>query len=172
MVKFDGKPVLMKRHDNPNILVARTESFIAAPNLTDYTIQSDVYGTKVKTDMPDAGVGNCRYQLELVGNDQILKLHTWDAQSRLVKDVKFPWKPETWYTMKLKVSQAGGKAVVQGKVWTRGGAEPADWTIAFEDPYPNTEGAPFLYGFSTGIIDAKNPGCIIYYDNVTIAPNK
>ena len=77
MVKFDGKPVLMKRNDNPNILVARTESYIAAPNLADYTIQSDVYGTKVKTDMPDIGVGNCRYQLQLIGNLQILKLHTW-----------------------------------------------------------------------------------------------
>jgi outer membrane protein assembly factor BamB len=172
MVKFDGKPVLMKRNDNANILVARAEAYIGAPNLTDYTIQSDVYGTKVKTDMPDIAVGNCRYSLELVGNDQIVKLHTWDAQSRLVKEAKFAWKPQTWYTMKLKVSQAGDKALVQGKVWPRGESEPADWTIVCEDPYPVTEGAPFLYGFSTGIVDAKNPGCVIYYDNVKITPNK
>src|SRR5262249_6099415 len=165
-VKFGDKPVLMKRNDNPNILVARTEAYIAAPNLSDYTIQSDVYGTKVRTDMPDVGIGNCRYQLELAGNDQTLKLHTWDAQSRLVKDLKFAWKPETWYTMKLKVSAAGDKASVQGKVWPQGEKEPADWSIQFEDPFPNLEGAPFLYGFSTGIVDAKNPGSVIYYDNV------
>jgi hypothetical protein len=172
MAKSDGKPVLMKRNDNPNILVARAESYIGAPNLSDYTIESDVYGNKVKTDMPDLGIGNCRYQLELVGNEQVLRLHTWDAQSRLVKEAKFPWKPEVWYTMKLKVSVAGGKASVQGKIWPRDGKEPAEWTIAFEDPYPNTEGAPFLYGFSTGIVDAKNPGCVIYYDNVKITPNQ
>jgi hypothetical protein len=172
IVQFEGKPVLKKRNDNPNILVARTEAYIAAPNLADYTVESDVYGTKVSSDMPDVGVGNCRYQLELVGNDQILKLHTWDAQSRLVKEVKFPWKPETWYTMKLKVAPAESKARIQGKVWPRGEKEPANWTIEFEDPYPNTEGAPFLYGFSTGIVDAKHPGCVIYYDNVKITPNK
>jgi outer membrane protein assembly factor BamB len=172
VVKFQDKPVFMKKNDNPNSLVANAETYIGAPSLSDYTIEADVYGTQVRSDMPDVAVGNCRYHLELVGNEQILKLHTWDAQSRLVKEMKWPWKPETWYTLKLKVTQSGGKGLIQGKAWPRDEKEPKDWTIEYEDPSPNTEGAPFLRGASTGIVDAKKPGTAIYYDNVKITPNK
>ncbi len=54
-------PIFSKRNNNPNILVARANAYIGAPTLSDYTIEVDEYGTKVKTDMPDMG---CR-QLSL-----------------------------------------------------------------------------------------------------------
>ena len=71
------------------------------------------------------------------------------------------------------VSPAGGldKAIARGKVWERGQPEPTSWTVEFEDPCPNPEGSPALYGYATGIID-NEPGAEIYYDNVRVTPNK
>jgi hypothetical protein len=43
--------------------------------------------------------------------------------------------------------------------------------VEFEDPCPNPEGSPALYGYATGIIN-NEPGAEIYYDNVRITPNK
>ncbi len=66
----------------------------------------------------------------------------------------------------------GGKAIARGKVWPRDQEEPKEWTITVEDPTPNTEGAPCLYGFSTGVQGPTKPGTEIWYTNVKITPNK
>jgi outer membrane protein assembly factor BamB len=167
-----GEVVLRKRNDNPSPLVARAHAYIGLPDLTDYTIESDVYGTKVRTDMPDIGVEANRYTLFLGGNIQQVRLYSWDALPRIDKAIQFPWKPNTWYRMKLTVKVDDKRAVVRGKVWDRTLPEPAGWTIELEDPLPNREGAPALYGYAAGIIDAKKPGTEIYYANVKITPNK
>jgi outer membrane protein assembly factor BamB len=167
-----GDVVLRKRNDNPSPLVARAHAFIGMPNLTDYTIESDVYGTKVRSDMPDIGVEANRYTLFLGGNIQQLRLYSWDALPRIDKTIQFPWKPNTWYRMKLTVKVDDKKAIVQGKVWERDAEEPKDWTIEVEDPVPNREGAPALYGYAAGIVNAEKPGTEIYYANVKITPNK
>ena len=39
-------PILSKRNNNPNILVARANAYIGAPTLSDYTIEVDEYGTQ------------------------------------------------------------------------------------------------------------------------------
>ncbi len=164
-------PIFSKRNNNPNILVARANAYIAAPTLSDYTIEVDEFGTKVKTDMPDMGCGNCRYELQLAGNDQKLRIVSWDAQSRIDEVVPFSWKPDTWYRMKFKVMPKDGKALLQAKVWARDDKEPEKWTIEATDAYPNTEGTPFLYGFSVGDVGPKEPGTSIYYDNLKIYAN-
>ena len=48
---------------------------------------------------------------------------------------------------------------MRGKVWRRDEAEPAQWTITAEDPLPNGEGSPGIYGYSAGDI---------YYDNIRV----
>lgn len=170
----DGSKVLRKRNDTPNPLVAMVNAYITDPSLSDYTIESDVYGTKVRNkDMPEVGIGAMRYVLYMVGNDQELRLVTWDAQKRVAKKISFDFKPETWYRMKLTATVKDGKGVVQGKVWARGEKEPEKWTIEIEDPIPNTEGAAVIYGsVLAGTVDAAHPGPEIYYDNVRITPNK
>ena len=165
----DGSKVLVKLAVNPSPLVARANAFIAMPNLTDYTIQSDVMGTKKKEDMPDLGVVANRYTLMLAGNTQKLRLISWDALPRVDKTIVWPWKPNIWYTMKLTVNVEGDKALIRGKVWPKGESEPTAWTIEFEDPTPNKEGSPALYANAVGI--DENPGTEIYYDNVSITPN-
>ncbi len=168
----DKRPVLAKRNNNSNILVARSNAYIGAPTLSDYTIEADLYGTQVKTNLPDMGVGNCRYELTMAGNNQKLRLLSWDAESRIDDSIDFAWKPDTWYHLRLKVSVKDGKGLIQGKVWPRDDKEPEKWTIEVEDAYPNTEGSPFLYGFSVDPEESPaHPGTAIYYDNLKIAPN-
>jgi hypothetical protein len=169
----DGSKVLRKRNDNASPIVARANAYISDPFQKDYTIEADVFGTKVRDkDMPDIGVGACRYTLLLVGNDQELRLGTWDAQKRVEKKIDYPWKPGVWYRMKLMAMVKDGKGIIKGKVWPKDATEPNSWTLEIEDPVPNHEGAPIVYGFPNGTIDAKNPGPEIHYDNVKITPNK
>jgi hypothetical protein len=169
----NGKKVLRKRNDNAAPPVARVNAYIGAPDLSDYTIETEVYGTQVRDkDMPDIGIGANRYMLLLIGNDQEVRLGTWDAQKRVEKKLPFEWKPETWYRLKLTATVVDGKGIVRAKVWPKEEKEPEKWTLEIEDPVPNTEGAPVLYGFPNGTIDAKNPGPEIYYSYVRITPNK
>jgi hypothetical protein len=169
----DGNKVLRKRNDNASPIVNRANAYIGSPYQSDYTIECDVYGTKVRDkDMPDVGVGACRYYFQLIGNDQELRLGTWDAQKRIEKKINYPWKPGVWYTMRLTAGVEGGKGIIKGKVWPKGEKEPGEWTLQIEDPVPNTEGAPLVYGFANGTIDAANPGPEIHYDNLKITPNR
>jgi hypothetical protein len=171
----DGQKVLRKRNDNAAPPVARINAYIGAPDLHDYTIETEIYGTKLEDrgkDMPDVGIGACRYMLYLIGNDQEVRLGTWDAQKRIEKKLPFPWKPKTWYRMKLTASVVDGKGIVKGKVWPKSESEPEKWTLEIEDPVPNREGAPLVYGFPNGVINVANPGPEIYYSYVRITPNK
>ncbi|MGH7225046.1 MAG: PQQ-binding-like beta-propeller repeat protein, partial [Gemmataceae bacterium] len=168
----DGTTALKKRNDAPSPLVARAHAYIGLPNLTGYTIQADVQGTQVKQDLPDMGVEANRYSLVMIGNTQELRLNSWDAQKRIDEAIAFPWKPGVWYRMKLVVEVKDGKAIARGKVWPRAQQEPKEWTIKIEDSTPNREGAPALYGYSTGVQGPKNPGTEIFYTNVKITPNK
>ena len=139
---LQGEKVLAKVNDKASPLIARGNAYIGLPDLKDYTIECDVYGTKVRDkDMPDIGVGASRYNLMLGGNTQELTLGTWDALPRLEKKVAFPWKEKTWYRMKLTASVVDGKGVIKGKVWPKGEKELEGWTLEMEDPIPNTEGA-------------------------------
>jgi outer membrane protein assembly factor BamB len=168
----DGTFVLKKRNDNPSPLVSRAHAFIGLPHLTNYTIEADVQGSKLKADMPDIGISSCRYMLQLEGNTQQLRLISWDAERRVNNTIPWTWQPDVWYRMKLTVSFKDGKGLVKGKVWPRGETEPEKWSVEVEDPVPNKEGAPTLYAYSAGIIDAAHPGTEIYFDNVRITPNK
>ena len=79
----------------------------------------------------------------------------------------FAWESDTWYTMKMRVdfeNGTGGKeqAVIRGKVWERGDAEPSDWTFTVTDPLPIKRWAPGLYAFTP--VNG-------HFDNVLITPS-
>jgi outer membrane protein assembly factor BamB len=167
----DGEKVLAKVNDKASPLIARGNAFIGMPGLRDYTIESDVMGTQVGTDMPDVGVVANRYTLMLQGNIQKLRIVSWSALPRVDSTVDFDWKPGTWYHLKLTAEVKGGKALVKGKCWPRGQDEPSNWTVTLTDAFPNEEGAPALYGYVTGIPEG-GAGTDIYYANVRITPNK
>jgi hypothetical protein len=167
----DGTKVLKKTATNSNAQVVMAYTYFGASTLTDYTIEADVKGVKVGENMPDAGIVAGRYEMKLMGNEKILKVLTWEAIPRLDETVKFTWKPDTWYTMKLTFEVKDGKATVRGKVWPRGNDEPKNWDITLVDETPNLEGSPALYGYAAGTTESK-PGSELYFDKVRVTPNK
>ncbi|MGL4422696.1 MAG: hypothetical protein ACRCZF_18650, partial [Gemmataceae bacterium] len=174
-----GQKALMKLNTNSNALVAKANTYITLPGSTDYIIQCDVMGTVVRGKMPDVGIINSRYNLLLDGKDdpdtkkRSLRLTSWDARPRVNIGQVLQWEPGTWYTLKLAIQHKETTAVVRGKVWKKGEAEPDKWSIEFEDPLPNREGAAGLYGYISNIKDTE-AGSEAYYDNleITRAPSR
>lgn len=167
-----GSKVLRKVNNNSKPPIARGYAYIGLPSMKDYTIECDVQGSKKDEDMPEVGIGANRYTLLLAGNIQKLRLLSWEALPRIDQTIGYSFEPGVWYRMKLTVDVKGPEsAVVKGKVWRRDQKEPDAWTITVEDPRPNTEGAPCLYGYVTGIVEPE-AGNDIYYDNLVITPNK
>ena len=150
----DGNKVLVKSPVKRGL--NRSNVYIGLPTMKDYTIQIDVMGTKPKRNLPDMGIIANRYTLNLMGNHQRLQIRSWASDLRMAKHIDFRWEPHVWYTMKLKVDIVDGKAIVKGKVWRTGEMETETWTITAEDPLPNLEGSPGIYGYSSAEISYDN----------------
>lgn len=156
---LEGNKVLKKIADERGPIFNRSHGFITPPLAPGYTVQADVMGQKTGRRRGDVGLINDRYVLELFGGVQRLRVVSWVPAPRFEKRVDFKWEPGRWYTMKLRVDVADGKALVRAKAWPRGEAEPAAWTIEAEDPQPNLEGAAGIYA---------NSMAPLYFDNVKI----
>jgi len=162
VVTVEGNKILKKSGDNPRSW--RTTVYIGDPAASNYVIEADVMGMESRRRMPDIGLVSHRYTLALMGNQQRLQIRTWLSElERFSETIPFRWDPGVWYHLKMDVDVAadGGTATVRGKVWKRGEAEPAEWTIEAEDQLPHREGAPGIYGFS--VADT-------FYDNVAVTP--
>lgn len=159
----NGESVLVKVTTIPK--GTRSQSWMGPTTLHDYTVQADVMGDIKDEKMPDVGLINQRYTLALQGSGQSLQVRSWTARAelRFAKTVPFEWKPKTWYVMKFQAANEGGKAVLKGKVWPRGKAEPEAWTIEAADDTPNKVGSPGLFGNAT---DAE-----VFIDNVKVTEN-
>ncbi len=155
--EMDGNKVLVKPPARRGL--HRSNVYIGPPNMKGYTLQVDLLGTKPKQNLPDMGLIAHRYTLEMQGNHQRLQVLSWRSDLRMAKWVDFKWEPNVWYTMKMAVDIVDNTAHVKGKVWSRGEPEPEEWTITVEDPLPNREGSPGIYGYSPAEI---------YYDNLKV----
>ncbi|MDE0299749.1 MAG: PQQ-binding-like beta-propeller repeat protein [Candidatus Poribacteria bacterium] len=158
--EMDGNKVLVKPPARRGL--HRSNVYIGRPNMSDYTVQVDLMGTKPKRNLPDMGLIANRYTLEMQGNHQRLQVLSWRSDLRMAKSVDFNWGPKVWYTMKMTVELIDDKAVVKGKVWQKDTPEPEGWTITVEDPLPNREGSPGIYGYSPAEI---------FYDNLRVWEN-
>jgi outer membrane protein assembly factor BamB len=157
-----GGKALAKLPNPP--LTRRGRLFMGPPGWSDYTVQADVLATEKRRQMGDGGVIAQRYALVLLGNNQRLELHPWQANPARTVATPFSWTPETWYRVKLRVeSLADGTAHVQGKAWPAADPEPAAWIIDFKDALPHHKGAPGLYA------DAPSE---VFFDNVKVTANK
>ena len=147
----------------------RSNVYIGPSTMKDYTIQVDLMGTKTKRRLPDMGLIANRYTLDMQGRHQRLQIRSWASDLRMAKTIDFPWETDVWYTMKMQVEVVEdrknlpiampAKAIIRGKVWRTGEPEPEDWTLIAEDPRPNREGSPGIYGYSP---------TEIYYDNLKV----
>ena len=155
--EMDGNKILVKPPARRGL--HRSNVYIGPPNMKDYTLQVDLLGTKPKRNLPDMGLIANRYTLEMQGNHQRLQVLSWRSDLRMAKGVDFKWEPNVWYTMKMTVEMVDHTAHVKGKVWAKDEPEPEEWTITVEDPLPNREGSPGIYGYSPAEI---------YYDNLKV----
>lgn len=146
----------------------RSQGFIGLPKMSDYTVEGEFYALDTKnkvptTKLPDMGLNAQRYTLVLEGSQQ-LKIRTWlSHDTRFAVAVPFEWSANTWYSMKFRAENKDGKAILRGKVWKKGEAEPEAWTIEGTDDMPNVQGSPGIFGNST---DAE-----FYIDNIKVSAN-
>lgn len=160
--KVDGEPMMVKVTTIPK--GTRSQSWMGHTDLHDYTIEADVMGAIANGRMPDIGLIGQRYTLDLMGDSQKLQIRTWTPQlGRLSETVPLKWEPNVWYHLKFRTEVKDGVAVLRGKVWPRGEAEPEEWTIEARDEAPNTNGSPGLFG------NAKDAE--IFYDNISVTKN-
>lgn len=162
IVKKDGSNVLAKTIDN--LILQRAVTFIGPSDLNHYILEADVCSDGNRRVMSDVGLINQRYQVVLRGNSQLIEVSS--NIERFKKELKFKWKPETWYTMKTLVDHDGTKANIHVKVWERGGEEPKDWSFQVSHDQGHKNGAPGIYGFSLNDLKA------VYIDNIKYRKSK
>jgi outer membrane protein assembly factor BamB len=168
---LEGNRVLVKLAENPFAFAKRTRPFLGPTALSDYTIEADVRSMERRRQMGDVGIVAQRYELVLFGNHQRLELQPWQPETERTVKVAFPWKRDTWYTMKLEVQTLdAGKVRARGKVWPKGEQEPAAWTIERVDPIGNLKGSPGLY--ADAMNSSPGGGSEMYYDNIKVYRNK
>lgn len=167
----DGSKTLKHLAEKPSPPFMRLRTYMTPPIAGGYTIMADMLGRpKGERFRPDMGLVNSRYELIALGSEPTLRLVTWAPIPRLQKDIPFEWKTDVWYRVKFQVKLEGDKAHLHGKIWPRDEQEPANWTIVAEDPFPNREGSPALYGYAAGTTP-KSKGCEIFYDNIEVQAN-
>jgi len=166
---LDGSKVLVKLAENPFAFAKRCRPFVGSTEFSNYTIQADVRGMDKRRQMGDIGIVAQRYELVLFGNHQRLELQPWQPEIQRTMKVDYKWNPNAWYTMKLEVqSLGGGRIRARGKVWPKGEAEPAAWTIERVDPIGSVKGAPGLYADAPS---QAGGGSELYYDNIKVYRN-
>jgi hypothetical protein len=143
--------------------LSRSTVFVGPATMKGYTVEADLLATKQGRRLPDMGLINQGYTLDVMGRQQKLQLRTWGAELEKSTTVPFPVEADTWYHAKLVVDVTGEKGTIRGKVWKRGEPEPAQWTVTLEDPVVVQEGSPGLYGDS--VTD-------IYYDDFAVKVNE
>lgn len=145
----DGNPALVKINTIPK--GTRSQAWIGHTTSHDYTIQADLQATRKNDQLPDMGLINQRYTLDLMGSAQQLQIRSWTPrlELRFAKSVPHAWQEGVWYTLKFQSENKDGQAVLRGKVWPRDQAEPDGWMIEAADAAPNTVGSPGLFGNSS-----------------------
>jgi outer membrane protein assembly factor BamB len=162
VVTLDGQNVLQKTPTNT--LFKRGRVFVGPVEWSNYTMQADVRAPTRRRMMADVGVTVQRYSLVLYGTTQKLKLEPWEPETQRSVVVPFEWKPDAWYTIKLRVDNlADGQVRARGKAWPAGQPEPAAWQIDKTDPIGNRQGAPGFF------IDAEFGA---YIDNLKLTQNE
>ena len=143
--------------------IHRHAIYLGPSNMSGYTVQMDVMATEQGRRRPDVGLINSGYTMDLQGNRQKIQLQSWAAELRLKEEVDFPWEPNVWYRLMLRVDIQGDHSLIRGKIWPRDATEPTEWTVTAEDPVPVRQGSPGIIGYSP--ID-------IFFDNISVVENQ
>jgi outer membrane protein assembly factor BamB len=147
-----------------NPMWQRTQTFLGLDEMSNYTMQADVYSDGNRRSMSAVGVLHQRYLIQLKGNHQELEVSS--NQELLKVHVPFQWTPKTWYRLKTRVDVASdGSGVVRAKAWKRGDPEPEAWTIEVPHAHAHRSGTPGVYGFTL------QNRFRVYIDNLEVTAN-
>ena len=120
--------------------------WVGEPTMRDYVVTCD-FLVEGRRRLASVGITNQRYSLISKANRLRLELQTWQAHLRLQVDMKFEMEPGEWYTMKLVTENVApsdddgdGSVTVKGKIWPRGGEEPAELDAHGDRPAPQPGG--------------------------------
>ncbi|HKY27585.1 MAG TPA: PQQ-binding-like beta-propeller repeat protein, partial [Pyrinomonadaceae bacterium] len=161
--EVNGNKVLVKTTEGSSLL-SRARAYMGPSNLSDYTVEADVFATTKRRQQGDGGVIAQRYVLTAFGNSQTLHIEPWQPETARTVSIPFAWKPDTWYRLKLEVQNLpDGKTRARGKAWLASEPEPTAWMVERIDPIPNRQGAPGIFG---------NALAELYFDNVKVYQNK
>lgn len=158
----EGDNVLARTLDNP--LFQRTISLIGHPDMSNYTVQTDILSDGNRRSMSSAGVLNQRYLIQLKGNYQQIEV---SSNVDLLKETAdFTITPNIWYTLKTRVDlEADGSGWIRAKAWPREEPEPDSWTIEVHHFNAHTHGSPGLFGFT------PQSRFRVYIDNLSVTSN-
>jgi outer membrane protein assembly factor BamB len=157
----EGNKALTKTIDNK--IFQRAAVFIGRADMSNYTVEADVFSDGSRRKMSEVGLINQRYVIVLKGNSKELEVNSNFERIRV--GVPFNWSPNTWYRLKTRVDlAANGSGTIRGKAWKKGDPEPEAWTIEVPHARAHTSGSPGLFGFSPQ--DMR-----VYIDNVTVTQN-
>jgi outer membrane protein assembly factor BamB len=164
--RFIAKKNLLPTPKDPNNKLGTRSQLTMGPiDLANYTIQADFSLDELDGRLPDFGVTNSRYTMAVRPLSKQLRIYSWSPHDhRTFAAVDFEPEPHKWYTMKLRVEPAGSQAIVRGKLWPRGEAEPEAWTVEMVDKSPNLHGTPGLFG--------KTETAELFVDNIKVFPNE
>ena len=100
MRELEGNKVLVKTTEGSSLL-SRARAYMGPSNLSDYTVEAEVFATQKRRQQGDAGIIAQRYALVLYGNGQTLRIEEWQPETARTVIVPFAWKPDTWYRLKF-----------------------------------------------------------------------
>ena len=161
--EVNGNKVLVKTTEGSSLL-SRARAYFGPSDLSNYTVEADVFATQKRRQQGDAGVIAQRFVLALYGNSQMLHLEPWQPETARTVTIPFAWKQDSWYRLKLQVENLpDGKVRARGKAWLATDNEPSAWMIERIDPIPNRQGAPGIFG---------NALAEVYFDNLKVYSNK
>jgi hypothetical protein len=147
-----------------NILFQRATIFMSTPDMSNYTMQSDVMTDGNARSKSDLGLINQRYMIVLRGNKGELEISS--NLDRLYKSVPFKLLANTWYVLKCRVdAMPDGTGVVHAKAWEKSQPEPEAWTLDAPVTMVHMQGSPGIFGFTPGNLKT------MYWDNLLVTPN-
>ncbi|HOX03381.1 MAG TPA: hypothetical protein P5555_16640 [Candidatus Paceibacterota bacterium] len=143
-VRLDGANKVLELPGNPlesyGVLFGPAES-------AGLEVSARIRGTRQGRRMPAFGVGLNGvggFRLQASPARRALELF---RDNRLLAQAPFTWQSSQWMQFRLRVRALDGQWRVEGKAWTTGQPEPADWMIRHMTSVQPPAGRASIWGF-------------------------
>jgi hypothetical protein len=113
-----------------------------------FQVAARVYSEKTKRRFPSFAIGVngvSGYKLRVDPNKRALEILKRDEDSLV--QVPFTWESGKWTWLKLQIRRTGDSQwTIEGKAWTEGTEEPAEWMVAYEETQTPVSGKFSVWG--------------------------